>query len=116
MPLDLGECVGSAGSAPEHTSEKFQHHGHENWGPDTALGNIWLYQEWRENYPVRFTMRFLAIAGEKDTMRERGWVITMLMCLQSVECGMERVQAMDCEIDDEPWLKIGAKVAMFSLI
>jgi hypothetical protein len=29
---------------------------------------------------------------------------------------MERVQAMDCEIDDEPWLKRGAKVAMFSLI
>jgi hypothetical protein len=105
----------------------------------TPLGYIWLDRKWRTGQEKQCVMEFLALAGRKDEKSENEelgndqpgderwegeeredeewedeWVITLLMCLQSIEkkgqlWGHERVQVLDCEISEQGWLEAGAE-------
>jgi hypothetical protein len=107
--------------AAKQTEEEYnlaEHDRHEGCEAQTPLGYIWLDRKWREKQLDQCIMGFMALAGEKDPKRQGEWVITMLMCLQRMEknghfWARERVQVMDCEIEEERWLKIGAKVTNF---
>ncbi|KIW98470.1 uncharacterized protein Z519_00131 [Cladophialophora bantiana CBS 173.52] len=75
----------------------------------------------RPGAPDQCIMRFMVLSGEKGPKRQGEWKITMLMCLQRMEknghyWADERVQVMDCEIDEKSRMKIGAKVIKFKLV
>lgn len=54
-------------------------------------------------------MKSMALAGEKNTMRDGEWVVTMLMCLRWQRSHLERVQVMDCQLNELCLLEAGAK-------
>ncbi|KAH8811262.1 heterokaryon incompatibility protein-domain-containing protein [Xylogone sp. PMI_703] len=103
--------------AGEYTSDK----------PDTEIntpvGYIWLNREWREKQPRECVKKFMALAGEKDPERE-GWIVSMAMCLEAIEeeeedrfyWAAERVQVMDCQIDDRTWRRCGAQCQHVRLV
>jgi hypothetical protein len=88
--------------------------GNEGCEAQTPFGYIWPDKEWREKQPDQCIMEFMALAGEKDPKRQGEWMITRLMCLQRMEknghfWARERVQMMDCEIEEKRWLKTGGR-------
>lgn len=83
----------------------------------TPLGYIWLEREWRKKQSVRCIMKFMVVAGKPDINKKDQWIATMIMCLRQDESYItERVQMMDCEVEEERWLKAGAKVEMMCLV
>lgn len=86
----------------------------------TLLGYIWLEDQWRIDQGTECIMSFMALAGRKDEQRPGEWTVTMLICLQEVEeigrlIRYERVQIMDCEIDQGQWIEAGAEVSMITI-
>lgn len=65
-------------------------------------------------------MEFMALAGKPDVERSEKWTITMLMCLHLVKGDglktYERLQIMDCDINEEIWLKIGGVTTPLYLV
>ncbi|EXJ75623.1 uncharacterized protein A1O5_00130 [Cladophialophora psammophila CBS 110553] len=124
--MDAETAAAPSVPAAKQTEEKegsvfTEHDAHEGCEAHTPLGYIWLDTAWRRKQPDQCIMRFMALAGEKDPKRQGKWKITMLMCLQRMEknghyWADERVQVMDCEIDEESWMKMGAKVINFKLV
>ncbi|KAE8367489.1 heterokaryon incompatibility protein-domain-containing protein [Aspergillus caelatus] len=89
---------------------------HDNDDTQTLLGYINLQHEWRQKQSVVLVLEFLPIAGELNTASNNSWVITMLMCLECTDRGSrERIQVMNCKIEEERWLKLGAGLKMFKL-
>lgn len=91
-----------------------EHETHDNCAAKSCIGHIWLDKVWRENQGARCIRQFMPVAGRKDDTREGQWLITMLMCMQRMEknghfWAHERVQIMDCEIEESRWLDAWAE-------
>ena len=90
-----------------------EHQDHVDCEAYTPWGYIWLDRSWRERQPEYCVRNFLALTMREDPEKKGGHVITMLMCLQRMAknghfWAWERVQVMDCEVEEERWLRNGA--------
>lgn len=95
-------------------------HDHGDCEAKHPLGYIWLDQSWRAKQPSDCAMKFMALSGEKDEQSPGKWIITMLMCVQGMQMGKlpltyDRVQVMDCAIQEDQWVNIGAKTTHMKL-
>jgi hypothetical protein len=121
--MDAETAAAPSVPATQQSEEEYdlsEHDNHVACEAKTPLGYMWLDREWREKQSGQCIMEFMALAGEKDVKREGKWITTMLMCLQRMEknghfWARERVQVMDCEIEEEGWLKTRAEVIHFKL-
>ena len=118
--MDAETATAPSVPAAKQTEKEYNfagHDRHEGCEAQTPFGYIWLDRKWREKQPDQGVMKFLPLAGEKDPKRQGEWIITMLMCLKKNghSWAMERVQVMDCEIEEERWLKMGTRVVHFTL-
>ena len=98
-----------------------EHDQHTKCEAQSPIGYIWLHREWREKQSQACTMEFMAIHGERNADRPGQWTIKMLMLLQKMEknghfWAHERVQVMDCEIEQHLWLKIRANTVYLKLV
>jgi hypothetical protein len=98
-----------------------EHHDHVNCEAHTPIGHVWLLNEWRQKQCRHFTMEFIALHGVKDDRHPDLWKIKMLMLLQRMEkyghfWARERFQVMDCDIEQQHWLKIRAEAFNFKLV
>ena len=97
-----------------------EHNRHEECEVQTPFRYIWLDRKWREQQPDSCAKEFLALMGKKHPDKQGECIITMLMCLQRTAkngdvWARERVQVMDCEIEEERWLRTGARPVNFKL-
>ena len=120
--MDKETEVAPSVPAPLQSGEKFdlEHMGHNVCEAKKPVGYIWLDRKWRNQHPKPCVMEFLAIAGRQHVNQKGRWIITMLMCLQRMQknghfWAHERVQVMDCKIEEEDWLSMGAKNIDLSL-
>ena len=100
-----------------------KHEEHTNCEAMAPIGYIWLDQVWREQRADLCFMSFMALTGEKDLGKPGRWTITMLMLLHQTEAqedsynlNHERVQVMDCLLEEERWAMVGAKTILINLI
>ena len=85
------------------------------------IGHMCLQSEWRDNQPERFVMEFMALSGDKNEEFPERWTITLLMALQRMEknghfWARERLQVMDCTIEQQHWLDIGAETFNLKIV
>jgi hypothetical protein len=98
-----------------------QHKSHTDCEARSQLGAIWLDVDWRKQQPLICVMDFVALAGAKNKERPGQWIITLLMLVHCMEknghvWARERVQIMDCNIEQSYWLRVRGKAEMIKLV